>query len=252
MKLPKMPKIKLPTKQQVKAAMPTVMAVTSVVGSTISTVLFIKESMSASLKIEQLKKEGATKKEIILEVAPKFILPTVIFAASQLCTIECNILNKKQQVGLATALVSADYRLNKAKGYIKDEPSKSLPACPEGKMLFYDEYLETGKQDGYYACRESDWWKAYAKFIINLGDEGGVASFYDFYKLLIPYDETLKDKLNNVGSWVHYAEWDLADTCSQDIMRPDEMWIDDTTKYYAVNWLFPPVVSEEAIMQGLV
>lgn len=254
MKLPKMPKIKLPTKRQIKAAMPTILAVVSVVGNTATAILLIKETSSATLKIEQMKAEGATKQEIVKEVAPKFILPTVIFTASQLCTIECNVLNKKQKLGLSAALLSADYRFNKLKGNVKKGEPKTLPECNEGEVLFYDEYLETGKQDGYYACKEADWWKAYAKFQEKVWDPNyfcGEPTFSDFYDLLPKYTH-VHELFKDLGSWPYYATWDIGDTCSSQFVRLEEAWIDENTKYWIVNWLFPPTVSEEAITNELV
>lgn len=245
----KIPKIKLPSKQQIKKAMPTVLAVASVIGNTASTLIFIKETINATLTVDNLKNEGATKAEIAKEVAPKFILPTVIFVAAQICTIECNVLNKKQQLGLTTALIGADYRLRKAKedkNVAVETPPKFVDTdIPTGgdKILIYDEYLETGKQDGYFAMREADWWKAYANIQtkINSMEYGGEITYRDFYSQF-PNKRYFEEKLAALGSWPDLAGWDVSDWGSTQFATLDEGVIDEYTGYKIVHWYCPPMI----------
>lgn len=273
MKLPKilkMPKIKLPTKQQVKAAMPTILAVVSVVGNTATAILLIKETSSATLKIEQMKAEGATKQEIVKEVAPKFILPAITFAASQLCTIECNILNKKQQMGLSAALVGADYRYRRYKEKVRkecgpeedrrieDEIAKedfheyaevcgnlgdgsSKYVAPEGTLLFYDPYRNSGKEDGYFSSTMIQVKQAMYHLNRNyiLASSACLNEFYEF--LGIPGT-----------AYGEYAWWDMADGVYWIDIEIREVPVNENTVAYAIDYVFAPQVPMEAIEKGLV
>lgn len=265
-KLPavKIPKIKLPSKAQMNRALPVILGGLSVLGNALSTYFFVDTTVHATRIADAMEDKGCSKEEIRKKILPMYTVPAVTFAASNACTIGSVISSEAQIGGLLAGMAAADYRANKAKSdddaYYESDGKRylkrpvTLPDCSPGEVLFYDEYLETGKQDGFYACTEADWWKAYAKFqerIMDPNDICGEPAFSDFYELL-PNQKEISKMLANVGSWPWWATWSICDTCSTKLVRLEEAWIDENTKYWIVNWLFPPTVSDEVIEQGFV
>lgn len=270
-KLPAVKLPKLPTRQQIKKAMPTIMAVTSVVGNVVSVCMMVKRTIKVTRIMDEMHEEGATNKEIAKVVVPKYILPTVIFIGAQVCTIECNILNKRQQYGLATALIGADYRYRRFKDKAKEklgvevvddiqdelaledfhdycdvvgnqDDGTSRYIAPEGELLFYDEYRVGEGDDGYFHCTMVQWKQAYAHLNRNYILRGCAVlnELYDFVNI----PET------NYGK---YAGWDL---CDSELYWIDielrEMRMTDNMVAYAVEYIYAPQVTQDSIDRGLV
>lgn len=258
---------KLPSKNKIKKAMPTIMATVSVIGNCISTYLAIDHTVKATRIMDEMSNKGATKKEIAKAILPGYALPMLIFVGAQACTIESNILSKRQQLGLTTALVGADYkyRLAKKKAEQPDiyvpEVKGDLPRIDEGLVLFYDEYLETPDQDGYFTMRETDWYKGYAEFQEQLSDPNyycGIANFWSFYEHMFMDDvesgkllySELADKIAGLGEWATYAAWNLDDWGTAKIVKLDEAFLADGTRYYIVHWLCMPSIEMGYFEEG--
>ena len=264
-KLPAVKLPKLPTRQQIKRAMPTIMAVTSVIGNVVSVCMMVNRTIKVTRIMDEMHEEGATNKEIAKVVVPKYILPTVIFIGAQVCTIECNILNKRQQYGLATALIGADYRYRSLKSKKDDDANPDFkgnpPEIKNDEILFYDEYLETATQNGYFAMREADWYKGYGEFQELLNDPNyycGCATYWDLYEHIwstedgsIAYPE-LVEKISNLGSWPNCAGFDMDYWGTAKILKLEDGWIDDRTPYKIIHWLCMPTVTMDSIEEGLV
>lgn len=262
---------KLPTRQQIKRAMPTILAAISVVGNCASTYLYVERTINATREADAMTDDGYTKKEIVKKVAPRFILPTVIFVGAQICTIECNVLNRRQQLGLTAALAGIDYRYKrfkeKTKEHVGEEEFKKIEEkaalddfrdycelvgnqndgspryiAPEGEVLFYDEYRTEGNNDGYFTSTmiqvKQAMYHLNRNFVMR-----GYASLNELYEFIgIP--------LTNYGE---YAGWDMCDleVCWIDF-EIREIYLADNMVAYAIDYVYAPQVPQEAIEEGLV
>lgn len=260
MKIPKIPtvkipKIHLPSKAKIKRALPVVLGALSVIGNGISTYLFIDTTVKVTRIADDMTAEGYEKKDIRNKVLPMYAIPAATFIAANACTVGAVMSAEAQIGGLATGLAAVDYRNRKLKGF-EDEvvDVDNLPDVGPGEILFYDEYLETGKQDGYFAMKEADWWKAYAEFIEDIQNSNmfpDFPTFADFYHYL-PKEKMIDEMLHNIGSWPYYAHWELYDMSDVKLMRLDTVAIDENTEVKMINWLWPPVISEWSYEQGYV
>lgn len=261
MKMPKIPdvkipKIKLPSKEQFKRALPIIFGGLSVIGNAISTYMFVDTTTKATRIYDQMEADGKSKEDIRKEILPMYTKPALMFGAANACTIGAVVSAEAQIGGLVTGLAVADARRKiepKDEDYFKNVDISMLPECGPEEVLFYDEYLDTGKLDGYFTLSEVDWWKAYAKFQekFNSFEFCGNPSYADFYELL-PKKKMFKEHLKSLGEWPNYATWDISENCSTEIMTIDVVPIDDTLVCNYVRWIITPKVSEEAIRCGLV
>lgn len=96
--------------KKVKPNVPLISAIASVVLNTLSVGLFIKTTVSATKTMEDIPEEERSAKRVVKEVLPKFITPSLIFVAGQALTVTSAVLGRKENMALAAALASADYR----------------------------------------------------------------------------------------------------------------------------------------------
>lgn len=289
----KIPKIKLPSRaklkeaaKSLKKAMPTILTVASVTANVVAVGLYIDRTFDAAAEIEEMREQGYEKKDIAKKIAPKYVLPTIIFIGAQICVIECNILNKRQQMALSAALFSADYRLRQYKekvkqeygenadDHVEDEIAKDIYKskydnfyirpisassksntefadysglvgnqddgtsrfiAPEGTVLFYDPYRNSGKEDGYFETTMIQVKQAMYHFNRNFVQRG-YAYLNEFYEFIgIP--------ATNFGD---FAFWDMSE---HQIFWIDisirEMPIDETLTAYVIDYDFAPMVSSQ-------
>ena len=267
MKMPKIPSVKipkihLPSRRQVERYIPAILGGLSIIGNTISTYLFVDTTVKATRKADQMEADGCSKEEIRKEVLPMYTIPMATFVASNACTVGAVASAEAQISGLITGMAAVDYRNRKLKEQNTDEPKikqidiSNLPSCKPGEILFYDEYLETGKQDGYFAISEADWWQAYAEFIEDIQNPNMFPDFptyADFYHYL-PKEKMFDEMLHNVGSWPYYAHWELYDMSDVKLIKKpmDTVYIDENTQVKMIEWLWPPVISDWSYEQGYV
>lgn len=255
MKMPKIPAVKIPkmrfpSKEKIKRALPVIFGGLSIIGNAVSAYLFVDTTVKAVRKHDELEAQGKSISDIRREVLPMYIGPVSAFAAANACTIGAIVSAKIQISGALAGMAAADYRSRKLKEPEKKIDISRLPKCEFGEVLFYDEYLDaSGECDGYYSMSEADWWQAYAEFLEECSC--GEASFADFYEKLASHSE-VKRLVNNLGSWPYYATWDMdqifSDKSSENrfvrLVRTD---IDEDTYINIVDWTYAPSVSYDYI-----
>ena len=196
------------------------------------------------------------KEDIRKEVLPMYAKPAAVFVASNACTIGAVASGVSLAGELVTGLAVADARNRRtAEKFdpVENVDISMLPKCEPEEVLFYDEYLDTGKMDGYYTMTEADWWKSYAKFQekFNSLDFSGDPTFADFYSCF-PKQKMFKERLKALGSWADCASWDISENWTTAILDIDVYPIDDTLECNYIHWIIAPRVDEEDIRNGLV
>lgn len=221
--------IKPVTKDAFNSAKPIILAVTSVIFNAIAIGSTVKATVESTRIIdEKKKKEELNTKEIIKDVAPKYILPAVAFTLGQVTTVGSALLSRDQTIALSAATAAANYRFRKYREAVVEEfgPDadekvvsrfKNVPKAkfvnfsynvspyggpgevvlanmPDGKNIFFDinrvgEKRKDGTiDDGYFEITKSQFLQARTLFYETYLVDG-FAELNTFYKLL-GIDET--------------------------------------------------------------
>lgn len=102
------------SKQDIMVAKPIVLAVTSVIFNTVALFTSIKATVQATRIIDKRREEGElSTKDVVKEVAPKYLLPAAAFVAGQITTVGSAVMSKDQTIALSAAAAAANYRFEK-------------------------------------------------------------------------------------------------------------------------------------------
>lgn len=240
--------------KNVHQALPTLLSALSVGGVVATGILSAKKTLAVKEKLDKLHEENDTvdTKDILLTAAQEYAEVIAVGAATSVCIIGANVLNKKSQATIAGAyaLLSQSYEeyKKKTKEIVGEEKEKeirkaiikdaytSLKDCPdareEGQCLFYDEY---GDRFFFRTMLEvTD-----AEYNLNrILAVKGYASLNDFYKLL-GLDETEYGEYNGWNLYNDPEEWGCNWIDFEHILY-DESWDRDSVSFYTISMPFPP------------
>lgn len=107
------------SKEVIRRAKPIFLAVSSVVLNAVALATSIKATVETT-RIVDTKAEIVDKKELVKEIAPKFVLPAVAFTLGQVATIGSAILSRNQTVALSAAAAAANYRFSRYRKGVVD------------------------------------------------------------------------------------------------------------------------------------
>ena len=115
MKMPKIPAVKIPkmrfpSKEKIKRALPVIFGGLSIIGNAVSAYLFVDTTVKAVRKHDELEAQGKSISDIRREVLPMYIGPVSAFAAANACTIGAIVSAKIQISGALAGMAAADYR----------------------------------------------------------------------------------------------------------------------------------------------
>lgn len=216
--------IKPISKEAIKRAKPILLAITSVVFNAFAIGSTIKATVESTRIIDEKKTTGElSTKEVVKEVAPKYIVPAVAFTLGQITTVGSALLSRDQIMALSAATAAANYRFRKYREAVVEEfgPDadekvishfESVPKAkfvnfsysvspyggpgevvlanmPDGENIFFDinrvgERRNDGTiDDGYFAVTKSQFLQARSLFYDTYLADG-FAELNTFYKLL--------------------------------------------------------------------
>ena len=99
------------SKKTLELAKPIVLAFTSVIFNSIALVSTIKATIESTRIIDERQSEGGlTTKDVITEIAPKYLVPAGAFVLGQALTVGSAILSRDQSLALSGAIAATDYR----------------------------------------------------------------------------------------------------------------------------------------------
>ena len=110
------------SKQDIMRAKPIILALTSVIFNTAAMVTGIKSTVEATRIIDKKREDGTlTTKEVIKDVAPRYLVPAACFVAGQITTFGSAVLSRDQSLALSAAATAANYRFNKYRSTVVKE-----------------------------------------------------------------------------------------------------------------------------------
>lgn len=242
-------------KRKLKAAAPTILSVTAVIGvggAVVTTGIATPKAIEV-VKADSIAKHDGdpnayTKWEAVLS-GWKFYIPTAVLTLSTMgCILTSNALNQKQQASLTAAYLSlsktySEYRKKASELYGSESDSEirksiaedkfddlEMPEEDDGLTLFYFEY---GPGDGYFRSTKEDVLEAFYRFNRNFALRTGAPlnELLDFLGLdNVPEGDsigwTYEAGLDDGYQWVDY----FLDDCTTD----------DGLEYTIISFPFAP------------
>lgn len=106
--------IKHINKDQLKYLKPIALAITSVIFNSVALISTVKATVESTRIIDEKKEEGSlTTKDVVTEIAPKYVVPATCFVIGQALTVGSSILSRDQSLVLSGALAATDRRYRK-------------------------------------------------------------------------------------------------------------------------------------------
>lgn len=134
------------SKEALKRAKPVILAVCSLVFNTAAIGTTIKATIYSTKRIEEKRQEGPLNtKDIIKEIAPKFILPASLYLAGQASVIGSALLSNNQSIALSGAALAANYRFDQYRKEVVEQfgeeadsrITRSFKDVPKAKKQLY-------------------------------------------------------------------------------------------------------------------